>query len=557
MNGKPTLAFYGIKHHSFMHDHNLCFMQNGKILQYLQLERYTRRKYDNRLDLYLEELVENGSLELPDEFDMVSVNSFIGNAFISENGRIRFESPALPRLSVDLEPALARRQLANREWREINACNCPHELAHIASCLPFFGEFRESSLLVSFDGGSSLGNFAAFHFTGGKLKILECSWDELGYLSKFFNDNPLNFNILGAGREEHCCVPGKLMGYASYGDYDEKIEDWLKGNGYFMGGDGYYWKNSNAILQSIRDTFGTSITGFDNSDPFLQNIAATFQHIFERDFTRKIVRLQEQTGADYLYYAGGCALNIVTNAKIVDMGIFKDVFIPPCCNDSGLSIGAASFLEWKKGNMIQTHTPYLCNTGLDDNAGTAVSSEAIAQVAEIILSDGIVGVCNGNAEAGPRALGNRSLIARADDMEIARKLSMNVKKREWYRPVAPIMLARVAEKVAAQPVHHLAKFMLLDFSVKKEYEKYLGGVIHANNTARIQTIGKESDNPFMFNLLTYMYEKHNVFALINTSFNAQGEPIVHTPENAVQSAKKMGLQGLVINNVFHKTGEGL
>jgi len=341
------------------------------------------------------------------------------------------------------------------------------------------------------------------------------------------------------------------MGYASYGIYDEQIEKWLKDNDYFR----TYWKNPTAILQSIRDTFGTSITGFDNRNSFFQNIAATFQHIFERDFTRKIVRLQEQTGADYLYYSGGCALNIVTNATIVDMGIFRDVFIPPCCNDSGLSIGAASFLEWKKGNRIQINTPYICNIGLYDNTATLLSNEVIAQVAEIILSGGIVGVCNGNAEAGPRALGNRSLIARADDREIAQKLSMNVKKREWYRPVAPIMLERAAEKVTAQPIHHLAKFMLLDFLIKKEFEKYLEGVIHANNTARIQTVGKESDNPFMFNLLTYMYEKHNLFALINTSFNAQGEPIVHTPENAMQSTKKMGLQGLVINNVLHKIGE--
>jgi len=167
---QPTLAIYGIKDRNrlkfpaFVHDHNICLMHNGKILQYLQLERYTRRKYDNRLDLYLEELVENGSLKLPDKFDMVSVNSFIGNAFISESGRIRCESPALPQLSVGLEPASAWYQYSDWEGKSINAYNCPHELAHIASCLPFFGEFRENSLLVSFDGGSSLGNFLGVSF---------------------------------------------------------------------------------------------------------------------------------------------------------------------------------------------------------------------------------------------------------------------------------------------------------------------------------------------------------------------------------------------------------
>ena len=551
---QSTLAIYGIKdrnqlkYPAFVHDHNICLMQNGKISQYLQLERYTRQKYDNRLDLYLEELIDKELIKLPDEFDLVSVNNFVGNAFISKNGHIRFESSIESQLNENLEPALAWYQ-----YSKINAYNCPHELAHIASCMPFFGKFKDNSLLISFDGGSSLGNFSAFHFVNGKLNLLECSWDELGYLSKFFNDNALNFKILNASRDEHCSVPGKLMGYASYGTYEKKIETWLKNNGYFK----TYWENTDFILQSIKNTFGIFIIDFDNRNEFLQDIAATFQYIFERDFMQKIIQLQEQTCADYLYYTGGCALNIVTNSKIVNKNIFNDIFIPPCCNDSGLSIGAASFLEWKKGNEIQIHSPYLSNIGLNENLDTTISNQAIAQVAEILLSGGIVGICNGNAETGPRALGNRSLIALANSKEIAKKLSMEVKKREWYRPVAPIMLEMVAKKVTNQPIHHLAKFMLLDFSIKKEFEEHLMGVIHANNTARIQTISKESDNPFIFKLLTYLYKEHNVLALINTSFNAQGEPIVHTPENVLQSAKKMNLQGLVINNVIHKIGENL
>jgi carbamoyltransferase len=119
------------------------------------------------------------------------------------------------------------------------------------------------------------------------------------------------------------------------------------------------------------------------------------------------------------------------------------------------------------------------------------------------------------------------------------------------------MLKQIAEKVTTKPVHHLAKFMLLDFPVKKEFEGGLAGVIHANKTARIQTVCKESDNPFMFKLLSYLYDNHNILALINTSFNGQGEPIVQTPENALRSAEKMGLQGVVINNIFHKIGGSL
>lgn len=181
-----------------------------------------------------------------------------------------------------------------------------------------------------------------------------------------------------------------------------------------------------------------------------------------------------------------------------------------------------------------------------------IPGDLTGQTAEILLGGGIVGICNGNAEIGPRALGNRSLLALANNREIARKLSMDVKKREWYRPVAPMMLKSVAEQVTVQSMHRLAKFMLLDFTVKKEFKNDLAGVVHSSQTARIQTVADEKDNPFMFHLLEYLYKKHNILALINTSFNAQGEPIVHTPEQAMQSAKRMNLQGLIINNQLYK-----
>ena len=272
------------------------------------------------------------------------------------------------------------------------------------------------------------------------------------------------------------------------------------------------------------------------------------QNIFERAVLKKLETLQEKFHADYLYYGGGCALNIVTNTKIAESGLFKDVFIAPCCNDSGLSVGAAAFLEIQKGNKIALHSPYLCNAGLSQT-DYKISDSEIERTAEMIMQGKIIGICNGAAEIGPRALGNRSLVALASSKELAKKLSMNVKKREWYRPVAPIMLLENAKLVAEQNVTSLARFMLQDFTVKEEYREKIAGVVHANNTARIQTISNEKENPFMFRLLKFLHEKHGVLALINTSFNAAGEPIVHTPEQAMESAKKMNLDGIVVNGV--------
>ena len=544
---KPTLAIYGIKdrntfdYPAYVHDHSICLMQDGEILQYLPLERYTKRKYDNRLDLFVEQIIDDKIIDLPEDFDLVCVNDFVGNSFVSKNGRLRFEADYQKELSFSLLPAHGYFQYDGWSGREVEAFLCQHEVAHICSTLPFYGDFQDNSLLFSLDGGSSLGNYSAFLFRNGKFQLIANGWDELGYVSKFFNDNSLTFKMLGAHLGEHCSVPGKLMGFASWGHYDEKIARWLVKNQYFK----EFWNHEDEILKSIKENFGVDSV-FDTHHKFMQDIAATFQRIFEDAVLQKLENLQHKFHCDNLYYGGGCALNIVTNTKIVESGMFRKVYIAPCCNDSGLSIGAAAFLERQKGNTIKIHSPYLVDNG-QLTVGNAVDNVEIERVAEMLLQGKIIGICNGKGEAGPRALGNRSLIALANSRPLAQKLSTEVKKREWYRPVAPIMLKENAEKVTAQQINHLANFMLMDFVIKSEYRDVLQGVVHANNTARIQVLESENENPFMYRLLKYLSDNHGVMALINTSFNAQGEPIVHTTNDAIRSARKMQLDALVVN----------
>lgn len=553
---KPTLAIYGIKDRNagefpaYVHDHNLCLMQDGKIIQYLQLERYSRRKYDNRLDLFLEDLVDKKLLHLPKEFTLVSVNNWLGNAFISKSGRIRLESNKLKQLNFKCNDATAFYQ--EEKWKGNlieDSFIIQHEVAHICSNLPFYGEFKDNSLLLSIDGGSSLGNYAAFIYKKNKFELIENNWSDLGFASKLFNDNALSFRILNAGPGSHCSVPGKLMGFACFGKADQEIEKWLFKNEFFKD----YWQKENDILTSIKQIFNVD-SFFSTKDRFMQNIAATMQKIFENAVLFKIRNLQEKYQADYLYYGGGCALNIVTNSLIVESGLFKDVFIAPCCNDSGLSIGAACFIEHLKRNKIALHNAYINNVACDLSSKYKVLDFEIERVANLLLENKVVGICNGFAEAGPRALGNRSLIARPDSKELSCKLSVELKKREWFRPIAPIMLREMAEKVTIEKLQSISKYMLMDFNIKDEYKKQLEGVIHVNGTARIQIIEKEEDNPFMYRLLKRL-EKEGDIALVNSSFNVAGEPIVHTSEDAEQSARQMNLDGLVLNGKLLLKGE--
>ena len=171
----------------------------------------------------------------------------------------------------------------------------------------------------------------------------------------------------------------------------------------------------------------------------------------------------------------------------------------------------------------------------------------IHETAKLLLQNKVIAVANGLGEAGPRALGNRSILALANSKQLAKKVSEEHKNREWYRPVAPIMLHEIAEKVTDRKIHHLAKYMLLDFNILPEYRNVLQGITHIDGTARIQTISNKNENPFIYDLLKYLWKNHKIYALINTSFNQKGEPIVHTKNGALKSAKNMNLDAVIID----------
>jgi carbamoyltransferase len=542
---KPTLAIYGIQDRQnseyplYVHDHNLALMQNGNVLNFLQQERISRRKRDNSLHIHLKEILKEKKLP-GSESDLVFVDNVVGRSFISQDGEARFEAPLNEQLSIDLEKGKC--------WwfgKEKEAYVLNHELAHMFSCLPFFGPFKENSLLVHFDGGASLSNFSAALYKNGQITWLEYHWD-LKPFSTIYNANALVFSIIGAKLPEQNSVPGKFMGFAGWGNYNPEIERWLYENEFFYD----IWGKTSLFFKKAKAAFNVELKSFDQKNPFIQDVAATLQQIFIAKILEEFKKLAEKTGAETLYYTGGSALNIVANTQIIESHIFKEVFIPPCTEDSGLALGAAAFAEWKKHGTVQIHSPYLNNWGIE-NYEVNFTTDTIQRVAEMLAAGKVIGVCNGFGEAGPRALGNRSILARADSKKLARKISMEKKGREWYRPLAPLALEKNARYFTGQSeIHLLSQFMLIDFSVLPERQKELAGAVHADGTARFQTIFRKHQNPFLFDLLHLLDEKYNIRALINTSFNGKGEPIVHTTENALAAAQNMKLDGVVLNGEF-------
>ncbi|PTN10612.1 carbamoyltransferase C-terminal domain-containing protein [Mangrovibacterium marinum] len=545
---KPTLAIYGIQdrdeyeHPFYVHDHNLCIMQNGQVRDFMQLERVTGRKRDNRLHLKLDELLREKKL-LAEDFDLVFVDNVVGRSFINRQGNVRFEAPLNRLLEADKEKG--------RCWwfgREQKAWVLNHELAHIFTCLPFYGNFKPNSLLVHFDGGASQSNFSAWLFRNRKLVKLSAHWD-YKYLSAIFNANALVFSVIGARLNEQNSVPGKFMGLAGHGAYRYELEAWLREHSFFEN----IWGKKSAFFREVKEHWKIDLRSFDQRHPFILDCMATLHELFVREMVQIFRRLQRETLCTNLYYSGGCALNIVANTRLVEERIFDRVHIPPCCEDSGLALGAAAFVEWQKHGELKEHSPYLNNWGLEAEA-VEPDAEQLEQQAELLQAGKIVGLCNGYGEAGPRALGNRSLLALADSKALAKKLSMDCKGREWYRPLAPVMLERNARYFTGKSkINALSRYMLLDFAILPDKQKELIGAVHIDGTARIQTIFNRAQNPFLWDLLMLLDEKFKIKALINTSFNAKGEPMVHNEKDAMAAARKMGIAALVINGKLLKT----
>jgi carbamoyltransferase len=223
MNGnRPTLGIYSIQDRQetefpeLIHNHSLALLNNGSVEKFLQLERITRRKRDNTLYKYLPQLMIDTDLVNAD-MDVVFADSVVGRAIITSNGQIRFEAPLINRLTKDWEPA-------RLYWfdHKLSSYVVNHELAHLFSCLPFYGDFKENSLLIHFDGGASLSNFSAWMYRMGKIIPVEHHW-ELKHLTSLYNANALTFGIIGAKLKEQNSVPGKLMGFAALGNLEQPL----------------------------------------------------------------------------------------------------------------------------------------------------------------------------------------------------------------------------------------------------------------------------------------------------------------------------------------------
>nr|VFK37273.1 MAG: carbamoyltransferase [Candidatus Kentron sp. SD]VFK42310.1 MAG: carbamoyltransferase [Candidatus Kentron sp. SD] len=443
-----------------------------------------------------------------------------------------------------------------------------HHLAHAAASF-YPSPFQEAAVLV-IDGhgghietsskdtnnletisiGSASGSSIALNTLQSGIKtVTSTTWhhvvsNSLGSFYKAVSDL-IGFGFFGVG---------KLMGLAAYGD-NSLLSEMRKWVDIDVAGK-FYFDPYSGFSDWVQHTLRCS----RNSAQIRANIAAAVQKIFEETVLRLAKHCQQVTGAKYLSYGGGCALNTVANRRILDETKFKSLYIFPAPGDAGLAVGAAYFgyyIEtgaYRFPSELQTlGTQAYCGRKYgEDEMKQALdkypvlyhrATDTVNTVTKRLLEGEIIGIFRERSEIGPRALGNRSIITLPDSSIRRRFINMRVKNRETFRPFAPVVIFEAMSKFFE--LEDESPFMLLVAKVRPEWRASLGAITHADETARVQTVRRES-NPFLYDLLVTVENHTGIPVLLNTSFNRRNEPIVESPEDALSCFLNQELDTLLL-----------
>ena len=301
------------------------------------------------------------------------------------------------------------------------------------------------------------------------------------------------------------------------------------------------------------------------------DVAASIQRVTEDVLLHMATALQRETGLKRLCMAGGVALNSVANGRILRETPFEELYIQPAAGDGGGAVGAALYayhqLLGQPRRFVMDHAywgrAYTAGESVDwlrseNVAHEVVSGEAalLDRVVESLTRGEVVGWHQGRFEWGPRALGNRSIVAaprRADMKDI---VNTKIKFREPYRPFAPSVLAEATERFFDLPGAQRqmpARFMLLVVPVRPEHQATVPAITHVDGSGRLQTVFRDT-SPLYYALIERFGQATGVPMVLNTSFNLKGEPIVTSPANAYHTFAKSDMDLLVLGNVLVRKG---
>lgn len=289
---------------------------------------------------------------------------------------------------------------------------------------------------------------------------------------------------------------------------------------------------------------------------FYKDIAASAQLHLETLLLKIIDYYVSQTGLKSLCLAGGVALNCVANQRIMNSGLVNALYVQPASSDAGISLGAAWLGSAQLGIApIATENTYLGNSYTNNEIEAVLNGCGVAYTkidnpatvaAELISKEKVIGWFQGRMEFGPRALGNRSILANATGQTMQDIVNRKIKLRESFRPFCPSILEEDAE-LYFEGMQTVAPYMTITYNVKTEMQQHIPAVTHVDGTARIQTVNR-LQNELYYGLLKNLKRITGHGVVLNTSFNLSHEPIVQSPRNALASFYSCGLDALIIGN---------
>jgi carbamoyltransferase len=445
------------------HDASASLIKDGEILFAGHAERYSKQKND----WYISDSLINDALQygIPDHIAYYEKPLLKASRLFLKGGsgewKPRFDLTGIPKKSFS------------------------HHYSH--ACAGYYTSNFDNAVIVVLDAIGEYNTSTIWVGEGEKIKL------------KYKQNYPISFGLfysaftqligLMPNQEEYI-----MMGMAAYGDWTKYYK---KVNEYFP----VYYNQKYNFHKGITDWGWVS-----EEDKF--DIAAAAQMVYEQRLNDFMRMAKLMTGKSNLVFMGGCALNSSANTLL--WNIFNDIWIMPNPGDAGSSLGAAAALY---GKHIDWQNPYL---------GHDIGGEyPVQKIVDGILKDKIVAVASGRAEYGPRALGNRSILADPRDPSIKDKVNL-IKQREPFRPFAPVVM----EEYASQWFDMNFASPYMQYTVKCLKPDRIPSVVHADETSRVQTVNKQQ-HPGLWEVLNILNDRTGVPILLNTSLNIKGQPLLN------------------------------
>ena len=578
----------------YFHDASAALISDGQLIAAAEEERFTRIKHDYSYPTNaIEFCLKKASIDASD----IDYVVFFEKPFTKFERLLKTAIQGFPRTYWMFAQSM-RTWLFDKLWIKgliadhlkidpKNIMFSEHHISHAASAY-YCSPFKESAILT-FDGVGEWATTTIGKGTGGKLEIEDEIHfpHSLGLLYSAFTAF-LGFEV---NEGEY-----KVMGMAPYGKpkyvsevykiirINEDNSFWLdqKYLSFHYSTKKSFTKKMTQLFGEPRDAnipfftkssgypsyFGDKPSNFEELSEYNQHyadIAASIQIVAEEMILELATEACRRSGSNNLCLAGGVALNSVANGRILRETPVENLYIQSAAGDGGCALGAALYL-WHDGlgnseNRFVMDHAYWGEEYNDDQISKAIDSsefnsqyinnedDLLDMTVDRLTSGKVIGRFNGRFEWGPRSLGNRSILADPRSNEMKNLVNTKIKFREPFRPFAPSALAEITESYFELPNatdNMAARFMLLVTNVHEDKQDLIPAVSHMG-TARVQTVYKETNSSY-YNLIERFGQSTGVPILLNTSFNVRGEPIVSSPNDALNTFRNSGIDTLVIGN---------